>query len=250
MQIYQKVCRYLNATSDTKRFSLWKEKCRLVRQGFARMDIDGYTYGVLPLTIDLLSDFIPVYTAYINSKENASVADLSDIYKSRIESGESIYFWYVRSPEGTLLAGGIFVHKVLLGKDTLTLWFRANVSTFVYNKLQLWYYIESMFFDFGEQLGIEQFSRGKDRNGYGLFWANIGLCMHKLQLHFLPFIVDNSILIDVDISTIFQDCVFFVDPNIDNQFTRVVLYTLDSDSHSHFISLAEKRWLTVEIVSY
>jgi len=90
-------------------------------------------------------------------------------------------------------------------------------------------------------LAVEQFSRGRDRNGYGFLGSSIGLCLHKLQLHFLPHVVNDPLVINVDENDISQDCVFFVDPNDKNYFTRIVLYTSDVTLHENFVLLVRKR---------
>jgi len=248
MLMYQKIAWYLSSRPDIATFSLGKEKCRLIKKWFTLMDTEWYSYGCTPLSLDLLEEFAPVYSACIIEKTNPSIADLVSIYAPRIGK-DDIFFAYVRGSSWTLLAWAIFISKILHDKRTLVLWFRSAISSFSYQKLHLGYYIESLFFECGLDLGVEQFSRGRDKNGYGFFWSSIGLCLHKIQLHFHPVVANASPLLDVDVSTITRSCLFFVDPDDLGNFNAVCIFLLSSEQAKYLdtIHVLEKRWFSISV---
>gem|GEM_PF-1817489 len=90
---------------------------------------------------------------------------------------------------------------------------------------------------------VEQFSRGRDSNGYGFLGSAIGLCLHKIQLHFAPFVTNKPSQLQVDEKTITKNCLFFVDPNESGRFDciRLFLCRSDEEKYKDLLLIAGKR---------
>jgi len=73
----------------------------------------------------------------------------------------------------------------------------------------------------------------------------IGVGVHKVQLHFLPYISSGAKQLLIDETTIVVPSLFFVDPDDNQKFTGVRLYLqpseLESPANMHIINLFHKR---------
>lgn len=217
-----------------------------MEQWFATMKEQWYTYGTEPLNHKNLQQFYLLYQKYIHTKKNAKISDLIDIYTSRIDNWEKIYIWYIKKWTH-LLWWGIFINKVTYGKRWLVLWFRAFESD-VFNKLSIGYYIEYLFFLLGLELGIEVFTRWSDRNGYGLSWSSVGLAIHKVQLHFIPYLHENNKnRIEVDPISIQQETIIFSQNNTSSDVLHTVnIWTsLNRGEAEKQYNIFTKRWFDV-----
>jgi len=207
-----------------------------------------YTYGTQLLTHENLKQFYWLYQRYINTKKNAKISDLISIYTSRIDAWEKIYLWYIKKWT-QLLWWGIFIDKITYEKRWLVLWFRA-FEWDIFNKLSIGYYIEYLYFLFGLELNIEVFTRWADRNGYGLFWSNIGLAIHKVQLHFVPYLNEiNKNEIEIDPVSIQQETIIFSQSNISSDVldTVNIRTRLDPTTAEKEYNIFTKRWFNVKI---
>jgi hypothetical protein len=236
--------------SDILYFSLWKEKIRLIRKWFDGMLSSSYSFGMTSLTTSLLEEFYPFYMSYISTKPNARITNLIEYYNHRLLI-DDLYFSFVRDSSWQLLAGCIIVNKMIQGKQTLMLSFRASLPDVSFQKLRLGYYLEYLFFDLGLSLWVAQYSRWRDRNGYGLFGSDIGVCIHKLQLHFSPYVANKSIEILIEESKIKKSSLFLVNAENSWKLASMILY-LDpkektSSKNVDLISLAQKRWFSIDI---
>lgn len=250
MLIYDKVTRYLDAIPNVAVFSLWKEKCRLIRKWFVEMDINWYSYGVVLLNDSLLTEFYDIYHNSILTKNNPRPIHLLDAFDWKLLNN-NIYLWYVRDANNTLIAWWIFIHKPLKQKDTFMLGYRAKTSDIKIQSLNLGYYLEYLFFQHGVSLSVEQYSRGRDDNGYWFIGSAIGVGIHKIQLYFLPYIASLAKELLIDESLISEPSLFFVDPDENKKFTGVRLYIKSTERESpaniQLINLLNKRWYLVHI---
>lgn len=250
MLVYDRVSWYLPTCPDIISFSLGKEKKRVIGKWLTAMTSLWYAFGVVPLTLELLHEFYSLYLDYITGKENPHPVNLIDYYSPRLDA-DMLYFSFIRDSSGSLLAWAIMAHKTIKGRNTLMLSFRAALLWYAFQKLHLGNYIEYLFFDLWLSLGVDRYSRGRDRNGYGLLGSDIGVCIHKLQLHFIPSIANHAIELTIDESDIRNTTLFFVDNNRSLTFSSMVLYLNPKEKTNwksiDLINLAQKRWFTIDV---
>ena len=252
MLVYDKIARYLDSSPDIIKFSLWKEKCRLIAKWFDEMSSLWYTYGIELLTHDLLKDFSEIYTNYIIQKENPNLVDVYNYNIPKIWV-KDLYLCYIRNPAWILIAWWICSSKIIKGKHTFMLSFRAKATNDSFKKLHLWYYIEHMFFSHWISLWVDQFSRWKDTNGYGMFWSAVGVCIHKVQLRFLPYKSNAAKYIDVDEKLITRNSLFILWSDDKEILDKAILYLVPHDMNTpkyiEIVHVLEKRWFSVDVRS-
>lgn len=240
------VWRLANDAIDLK-YILWKEKYKLLWQGFKDMTKSWYTYWIAPLNEENLYNFYhTLYKEETEKKNNAKVTDLIEKYKDRIKK-EDIQFAYIKHND-ILLAGGIFINRIEENNTIYNLWFRSYEKMKI-NWLYLWYYIEYLFYEHSLKNKVDFLSRGRDRNCYGALWSAIWLAIHKLQYKFSPYCLwkDNP-KVSIDEKNIKADTLIFTEPNKDNIYTKAVLYT--NKTHEEIkkqFAVIEKRWISLEI---
>ena len=206
----------------------------------------GYEMGIEPLNHMNLKQFYVIYQSYISQKKNAKVADLIANYTSRIDAWEKIYLGYVKK-KSRLVWWWIVVDKINHERKCLVLWFRAFEPE-VINKLSLGYYIEYLYFLFGIELGVEAFSRWSDRNCYGMIWSSVWLPIHKVQLHFTPYLsAVNKNKIEIDPATIHQETIILTQENesLDWFDTINVRTSLSHDDAEKQYGIFKKRWFNI-----
>lgn len=238
----------MNDATFSLRKVFWKEKLKHLEQGFAIMKEQWYTYGTKILTHEDLKQFYELYHKYISKKNNAKISDLIEIYTQRIDAGESIYIWYIKK-WSQLLWWGIFIDKVTHQKRWLVLGFRA-FEWDILHKLSIGYYIEYLYFLLWLDLGVEIFTRWIDRNWYGLLWSNIGLAIHKIQLHFVPHIPEEkNNKIEIDPTSIQQETIIFSskDPSSDALSTVNIWASWPHSEIEKKYSIFTKRWFDIKV---
>lgn len=244
------VRKYKVCGGETPRFFLGQERARLLRKGFDEMHNVGWRYGVEKLSLQTLVHFYQqLYIPFINKKENAKLHSLVDRYASRIEAkavNDQIFFGFVRNEIWVLLAGGIFISKWKSDstQKTASLGFRAYDDTFSIYKQKLWNFIEFLFFEWALAGNHQLITRGQDRNGVWALGGSVGLALHKIEEHFLPYVPEYFEPRILDVKLLSQPTLFFLAPNWDGQCTKVCLFLADKrDDLAQIQSLFAKRGL-------
>jgi hypothetical protein len=107
--------------------------------------------------------------------------------------------------------------------------------------------LEYLFFDYGLKEGIQQFSAGKDRNCYGYLWESIGLVIHKLQNHYLPYPSSETTEFTLDTDSIQNDTLVF-ETNHSISFPCTVATLWTKNPPQELLDLLKKR--NIETVIY
>lgn len=252
MLFYKYLARYLpNSQELSLNDIFWKEKIRIIKKWLNYLDLNNYTYWIESLNKDNLNEFYYLYSDYISRKQNPHVFDLIEKYSNNLnEDWKQLYLGYIRK-DWKLIGWGLFIYKINRDKNTLMLWYRAVDPNVLIEKLKLWYYIEYLFFNYGKQLCVDSFSRGRDRNWYGILGSDIWICIHKLQLKFLPYLSSNKEMIELDEKSLSNELLLFSGSDEYWRFNEVILRTNKSlEEIENKYWFIRKRWINLIIKSF
>lgn len=223
------VRKYPLTGNEDPRFFLGQEKTRLLKKGFEECNERWWRYAIEKLNRSCLEEFYKqLYIPFVQKKHNAVIHDLPERYTERIEKNaesDQIFFASMRNEKQYLVAWGIFISK---GEDskkkTASLGFRAYNEDIIIKKQKLWNFIEFMFYERAITHKHTTITRGQDRNGAGECSSAIGLALHKIEAHFLPFLPQQPNFLTIDTQCIHNPTLFFMEPNEFGQFTKALLY--------------------------
>lgn len=241
---YKKNYRRLKNDNITIREILGKEKTRLINKGIEEFKENNISYQIKTLEMSDIEEFLIIYKPFIEKKENPKDINIKEnIQKGKKDWKEYFICWIKKN--NLNIGMGIFV----LQKDLwlFTLWYRAYIDEKI-NKISIWYYLEYFFFSEGIKQNIHEFSRWMDRNGYWFLWANIWLALHKLELKFIPHTKKEEVL-DIKETDINKESLFFSEPDLNNKYTKAILYTNKSEEDIvKYFWIIKKRWLILETI--
>lgn len=193
----------------------------------------GIETNIQPLTKELLAQFLPIYEAEINKKDNPKIFDVEEKTLGSAASPYP-YFYLSLMEKGERLGGTIFCER----PDALFVSYRAYIPDWQTAKLQAKpaLYAEYVLASHAVSLGKSRLSHGKDRNPYGLN-ANIGLAAFKLAIGCRPYMIEEYELNKIDTDTLEQDALILQYPGESSEMiSKAVLVTAKDTEH---------KWLQV-----
>lgn len=247
MEIYEKVVWHCSKEGKVISDFLWKKNSKYIQKAFALIKED-FERGVVPLTHDLLEEFIPLYVAFVSKKENPSIKNLKIAYAERISTPWELFFCFIRKKSSQQLIGwGIMIKKSRFNWDVFgSFWFMGFEDSYTFDRVKIGMILDYLFYQWAlEDDEITMVSKGQDRNGYGSYWTDIGLVLYKIRSGFLPRKNNTISLITIDECTFTVPTLIFTEPDRENYFKKAILFHAeDCPFKDELKELCEKRDIT------
>jgi hypothetical protein len=202
------------------------------------------TYTIEPLRESFLSDFMPLYTSEISSKENALVQDIpgKTLYNT---TATAPYFCLSLRENGVFIGGTIFSVR----SDRISYAYRTFQNSWVTAPFKASPALigEYAVAQFACDLKLPFLSHGKDRNPYGLN-ANIGLATFKLSVGCWPSVSKGCEIKTIDTDTLTKDCLILELPPEGAKITKAYLVTSRATEAKHIQATKYPDLLQVEVL--
>jgi len=91
---YKKVAWLMPVSAETTLKRIFgKSRYKNILRGIETLKSDNqYARGVLPLTMELLTEFTPLYVQEVSKKFNPKVYDIVNTYETKLKNQETLYF--------------------------------------------------------------------------------------------------------------------------------------------------------------
>ncbi len=226
-----------------------KKIAKRIRSTLSRADELSVVCEFIPLTIQFLDWFSPMYIDLIGKKKNAN---LHDLYSKTLGNPNPAYnFWSLTVTMNNHRLGGAIIFE---NNERLMIAYRALLPKWPEGSLQASpsLFAEYMIAKNAFMLNKKQISHGKDRNLYGQN-SDIGQLIYKLSVGYTPQlpVVTEAEPIEIltfETNTAVEDTVVLHYPSTGDKITNATLVTSRSSEEKYSQLLSYPELLKVTVV--